>query len=46
MHARVNNQLSEKMQQMFKVNEHRRIKQWKYYNYEESTDYLDVSIKE
>lgn len=44
MHARVNNMLSSKIQELFNVDDVRNIANWKYYNYEEPTDYIEVSV--
>lgn len=44
MHARVNTGLSKKIQSLFKVSEVRRIQIWRYYNYEEPADYLEVIL--
>ncbi len=44
LHARVNNKFSEIIQKKFKVAPLRRIQKWKYYNFEEPTDYIEVPI--
>lgn len=44
MHARVNNRFSVIIQSKFRINEIRRIENWKYYNHEEPTDYIEVII--
>lgn len=40
MHARVSNNLSKNIQDNMNVMEKRRINAWKYYNFEETTDYI------
>jgi len=40
MHARVSNNLSKNIQDNMNVIEIRRISAWKYYNFEETTDYI------
>ena len=44
MHARVSNGLSATIQKHFKVVAVRRIDNWKYYNYAESADYIEVLV--
>ncbi len=44
MHARVENGLSKRIQQTWKVSQIRRIDRWKYYNYQEPTDYIEAVI--
>lgn len=44
LHARVTNGLSAIMQRKFKVTEVRRIEQWRYYNFEEPTDYIEAIL--
>lgn len=44
MHARVNNRLSEIIQNKFSVTGIRRINKWKYYNFEEPADYIEVTF--
>jgi ribosomal protein S18 acetylase RimI-like enzyme len=41
MHARVLNNFSRIIQNNLKINQIRRIQEWKYYNYEEPTDYIE-----
>jgi ribosomal protein S18 acetylase RimI-like enzyme len=40
MHARISNNLSRNIQKHMKIIEIRRIEAWKYYNFEEPTDYI------
>ena len=44
MHARVRNGLSQMIQNELTVTEKRRIPKWKYYNFEEPTDYIEATI--
>jgi len=44
MHARVNNKFSSKMQKKLRITEIRRIEHWRYYNFEEPTDYIDAIL--
>jgi ribosomal protein S18 acetylase RimI-like enzyme len=44
LHARVSNGLSNFIQKKMKVTDIRRIDKWKYYNYEEPTDYIEADI--
>ena len=44
LHARVCSGLSSWIQRFFKVTELRRIDRWKYYNYEEPADYIEVAL--
>ena len=43
LHARVSNNLNKIMQKKMKVTNIRRISKWKYYNYEEPTDYIEAT---
>lgn len=45
MHARVENQFSDIIQRKLNVIEVRRIERWKYYNFQEPTDYIEALIK-
>ena len=47
MHARVENGLSRVVQRIFKgmITSVRRIERWKYYNEQESADYIEATIK-
>lgn len=42
LHARVSNRLSKVIQKNMKIIEIRRISAWKYYNYQEPTDYIEA----
>jgi len=42
LHARVSNRLSEVVQENMKIIEIRRISAWRYYNYQEPTDYIEA----
>ena len=42
MHARVSNSLSKAVQKNMKIVEIRRINAWRYYNYQEPTDYIEA----
>jgi ribosomal protein S18 acetylase RimI-like enzyme len=44
MHARVSNNLSKIIQKKMKITQIRRIQRWKYYNYEEPTDYIEATF--
>ncbi len=44
MHARVINGFSSIIQRKFKASNIRRIEKWKYYNFEEPADYVEVSF--
>ncbi len=44
LHARVETGLSMIIQTKFKANEVRRVKEWRYYNYQEPADYIDVLL--
>lgn len=44
LHARVSNRFSEIIQMKFGVAPIRRIQKWKYYNFEEPSDYIEVPI--
>ena len=44
MHARVLNKFSDFIQERTKVTQIRRIDRWKYYNFEEPTDYIEADI--
>ncbi len=43
MHARVSNKFSDFIQRKMKVTQIRRIEKWKYYNYQEPTDYIEAT---
>jgi len=45
MHARVLNKFSDFIQKKMKATQIRRIEKWKYYNYEEPTDYIEATYK-
>ena len=42
LHARVSNSLSKAVQKNMKIVEIRRINAWRYYNYQEPTDYIEA----
>ncbi len=44
MHARVLNNFSNIIQKKTKVTLRRKIEKWKYYNYEEPTDYIEATL--
>jgi len=44
MHARVTNNFTLKVQKKLKVTKVRRIQNWKYYNSQEPTDYIEASF--
>ncbi len=44
LHARVSNGFSQKVQKEFVAQKIRTIEKWKYYNYEEPTEYLEVEL--
>ncbi len=44
LHARVSNNLSKIIQKKFKIAGIRRIEKWRYYNFEEPTDYIEFFI--
>jgi ribosomal protein S18 acetylase RimI-like enzyme len=46
MHARVSNNLNKIIQKKMKITQIRRIQTWKYYNYEEPTDYIEATFEE
>ncbi len=43
LHARVSNNLSKNIQKSMKIIKVRRIEAWRYYNYQEPTDYLEAT---
>jgi ribosomal protein S18 acetylase RimI-like enzyme len=43
LHARVSNHLSKNIQKNMKITKARRIETWRYYNYQEPTDYLEAT---
>jgi hypothetical protein len=43
IHARVSNNLSKKIQKNMNILKKRRIDAWKYYNYQEPTDYIEAT---
>lgn len=43
LHARVTNNFTNKVQKKLKATKIRRIEHWKYYNYQEPTDYIEAS---
>ena len=45
LHARVSNDFTKIIQKKMKVTNIRRIDKWKYYNYEEPTDYIEAAFK-
>ncbi len=45
MHARVSNKFSNFIQRKMKVTQIRKIDGWKYYNYEEPTDYIEATFE-
>jgi len=44
LHARVSNKLGEIIQKKFKTIKIRRIEKWRYYNFEEPTDYIEALL--
>lgn len=46
MHARVSNNFNKIIQKNMKITQIRRIQRWKYYNYEEPTDYIEATFEE
>jgi len=44
LHARISNNLSKIIQKKFKIVEIRRIEKWRYYNFEEPTDYIEAVL--
>lgn len=46
MHARVSNNFNMIIQKSIKITQIRRIQRWKYYNYEEPTDYIEATFGE
>jgi ribosomal protein S18 acetylase RimI-like enzyme len=46
MHARVSNNFNKIIQKNMKITQMRRIQRWKYYNYEEPTDYIEATFEE
>jgi len=44
LHARISNNLSEIIRKKFEIIKTRRIEKWRYYNFEEPTDYIEAVL--